>query len=152
VGERSWVVTNFQHPEASGYVIAVKSPSIVWDEVIVNVEVDSTSFGVTKVRVNIIYAYDGALVTGATTVVNGELCEETELGVYETKIDSWNPYQQVNVQTDAADLPDETWSTSVIHSMNIILYVAFFVAVIVVVVLFLMRRSKSRGQPTEYVN
>jgi len=107
------------------------------------VEFDSTSFGVTKVRVKVIHAYDGASVTGATTVVNGELCEETEPGIYETKIDSWSPYQQVTVQTDAADLPDETWSTSVIHTMNIILYVAFFVAVIVIVVLFLRRRSKS---------
>ena len=152
MGERSWVVTDVQHSEAIGYIVTAESPSIVWDKVTVNVEVDSTSFGVTNVRVNIIYAHDGALVTGATTVVNGELCEETELGVYELKIDSWSPYHQVNVQTDAADLPDETWSTSIIHSMNIILYVAFFVAVIVIVVLIIIRRSKNRGQPIEYSN
>jgi len=152
VGERSWVVTDFQHLKASGYVIAVESPRIVWDKVVVNVEVDSNSFGVTKVRVNIIHSYDGALVTGATTVVNGELCEETEPGIYETKIDSWSPHQQVSVQTDIADVPNETWSTSLIHSMNIILYVALVVAVIVVVVLFLIRRNKSRGQSIEHVN
>ena len=143
VGKRSWGVTDVQHPEARGYVIAVKSPSIIWDKVAVNVEFDSTSFGAIEVKVNILYAYDGALVTGATTVVNGEPCEETEPGVYETKIDSWSPYQQVNVQTDAADLPDETWSTSIIHSMNIILYVALIVAVSVIVVLFLRLRTKS---------
>ncbi|MCW3976639.1 MAG: hypothetical protein NWE77_01765, partial [Candidatus Bathyarchaeota archaeon] len=72
VGERSWVVTDFQHPEASGYIVIVESPHIVWDKVVINVEVDSTSFGVSKVRVKVVYAYDGASVTGATTVVNGE--------------------------------------------------------------------------------
>ncbi|MCK4885333.1 hypothetical protein KAS24_04600, partial [Candidatus Bathyarchaeota archaeon] len=99
--------------------------------------------------VKVTQVYNGASVTGATTFVNGELCEETELGVYETEIDSWSPYQQVTVQTDVADLPVETWTTSVIHTMNIILYVALFVAVIVLGVLFLKRRSKIPSQPIE---
>ena len=143
VGERSWVVTDFQHPEASGYIVTVESPHIVWDKVVVNVEVDSTSFGVSKVRVKVVYAYDGASVTGATTVVNGELCEEIEPGVYETEIDSRSPYQQVTVQTDAADLPGETWTTSTFHTMNIILYTALFAAVIVIIAVLLKMRHHS---------
>jgi hypothetical protein len=146
VGERSWVVTDFQHPEASLYLITVESPSIVWDKVVVNVEVDSSSFGVSKVRVKVAQAYDGALVTGATTVVNGEVCEEIEPGVYETEIASWSPYQQVTVQTDALDLLGETWTTSTFHTMNIILYLAIFVAVIVIAVLLLKLRHRNRRQ------
>ena len=146
VGERSWVVTDFQHPEASLYRVTVESPSIVWDKVVVNVEVDSSSFGVSKVRVNVAQAYDGASVTGANTVVNGEVCEEIEPGVYETEIASWSPYQQVTVQTDSLDLPGETWTTSTFHTMNIILYLAIFVAVIVIVVLLLKLRHRNRRQ------
>jgi hypothetical protein len=149
VGERSWVVTDFQHPEASGYIVNVESPSIVWDKIVVNVEVDSSSFGVSKVRVKVVYAYDEASVTGATTVVNGKLCEEIEPGVYETRIDSWSPIQQVTVQTDGADLPNETWTTSTVHTMNIIFYIALFVAVIVIVVLLLKRRRRSSSQTIE---
>jgi hypothetical protein len=149
VGERSWVVTDFQHPEASGYIVIVESPHIVWDKVVINVEVDSTSFGVSKVRVKVVYAYDGASVTGATTVVNGEVCEEIDLGVYETEIVSWGPYQQLTVSADALDLLGETWTTSTFHVMNTVLYLALFVAVIVIAVLLLKRRRRSSSQTIE---
>jgi len=149
VGERSWVVTDFQHPEASGYIMTVESPSIVWDKVVVNVEVDSSSFGMSKVKVNVAQAYDGASVTGATTVVNGELCEEIDPGVYETEIVSWGPYQQVTVTADALGLLGETWTTSTFHVMNTILYLALFVAVIVIAVLLLKRRRHSPSQTKE---
>jgi len=149
VGERSWVVTDFQHPEASGYIMTVESPSIVWDKVVVNVEVDSSSFGMSKVKVNVAQAYDGASVTGATTVVNGELCEEIDPGVYETEIVSWGPYQQVTVTADALGLLGETWTTSTFHVMNTILYLALFVAVIVIAVLLLKRRRRSPSQTKE---
>jgi hypothetical protein len=146
VGERSWVVTDFQHPEASGYIVNVESPSIIWDKVVVKVEVDSSSFGVSKVRVNLVYAYDGASVTGATTVVNGEPCEEIEPGVYETSIDSWSPLQQVTVQTDAANMPNETWTKSTVHTMNIMLYLVLLATVIVIVALFIkLRRSSNKS-------
>lgn len=149
VGERSWVVTDFQHPEANGYRVTVESPSIVWDKLVVNVKVDSSSFGVSKVRVNIAQAYDGASVAGATTVVNGEVCEEIELGVYETEIVSWGPYLQLTVSADAGGLLGETWATSTIHVMNTALYLALFVAVIVIVVLLLKRLRRSPSHTTE---
>jgi hypothetical protein len=147
IGERSWTVTDVQHPEAAGYTVAVESPSIVWDKVVVNVEVDSSSFGVTKVRVKLTQAYSGAPVTSATTIVNGEHARETEPGVYETETASLSPIQQVTVQTDATDLPDETWATTTIHTMNIILYISVITAAIAAVVLLLKLRS--RNQTTE---
>jgi len=149
VGECSWVVTDFQHPEASGYLITVESPSIVWDKVVVNVEVDSSSFGVSKVRVRVAQAYDGASVTGATTVVNGEVCEEIESGVYEIGIVSWGPYTQLTVTADALGLQGKTWTTSTVHVMNTILYLALFVAVIVIAVLLLKRLRRSSSQTIE---
>jgi hypothetical protein len=147
VGERSWVVTDVQHPEASGYTIVVDSPSIVWDRIAVNVEIDSSWFGASKVRVTVTQAYNGASVTGATTVVNGQLCKETEPGVYETEVASWSPIQEVNVQTNIADLPSETLTTSSLHTMNTILYAAIIVAAIIITVLFLKLRRHSSSQP-----
>jgi len=147
VGERSWVVTDFQHPEASGYIVTVESPHAVWDKVVVYVEVDSTSFGVSKVRVKIAQAYDGASVTGANTVVNGELCEEIDPGVYETEIESWSPYQQMTVHTDLAGVAGETWTTSIFHTANIVLYLALLAAVIVIVALLIKLRHRSSSQP-----
>jgi hypothetical protein len=148
VGERSWVVTDFQHPEANGYRVAVESPSIVWDKITVNVEVDASSFGMAKVKVRITQAYDGDSVTGATTVVNGEVCEEVASGVYETSIASWSPIQQVTVQTDAADLSSETWTASTFHALNTGLYLALF-AGIVIAVLLLKRLRRRPSQTTE---
>lgn len=142
VGKRSWIVTDFEHPEATSYKTTVEGPYIIWDEVVVNVEVDSGMFGVSKVRVKVTQAYDGASVTGATTFVNGEPCEEVEAGVYEIKIDSWSPYQQITVQTDTTDFPGETWTTSTFHVMNIVLYFVLFIVVIVIVVLLLKRRHR----------
>jgi len=106
------------------------------------VKVDSASFGVTTVNVKITNAYDGSSVTGATTVVNGETCEETQPGVYTIKLATWSPIQRVTVQTDAADF--ETWETSTIHVMNIILYLAIIVAVTVIAILFLKLRNRNR--------
>ncbi len=145
VGERSWAVTDVQHPEASGYMVTAENPSIVWDKVAVIVEVDSSSFGVTKVTVKITNEYDGSSVTGATTVVNGETCEETQPGVYTIELASWSPIQQVTVQTEAADLPAETFATSTIHTLNIILYLAIIIAAIITAVLFLKLRHRNRN-------
>ncbi|MBK5134144.1 hypothetical protein JJE00_06930 [Candidatus Bathyarchaeota archaeon] len=142
VGERSWTVTDVQHPEATRYIVTAENPSIVWDKVAVDVEVDSASFGVTKVKVKITNVYDGSSVTGATTVVNGETCEETQPGVYTIELSTWSPIQQVTVQTDAADF--ETWETLTIHVMNIILYLAIIVAVTVIAVLLLKLRNRNR--------
>jgi hypothetical protein len=135
VGERSWAVTDFQHPEANGYRVTVESPSIVWDKIIVNVEVDSSWFGMSKVRAHVTQAYDGASVTGATTVVNGKVCKQIAPGVYEASIISWSPIQQVTVQTDAADLPIETWTASTFHALNTGLYLSLFVGIVIAVLL-----------------
>ncbi len=148
VGKRSWVITDFEQSEATSYRVGVESPHIVWDKVVVDIEVDSTSFGVSKVRVKVAYAYDEAPVTGATTFVNGKICEEIEPGVYEVEFGSWSPYQQVTVETDLPDLAGETWTTSTFHIMNIILYIALVVAVIVIVVVLFKLRHRGSSQPS----
>ena len=150
VGRRSWAVTDLQHPDASGYTVTVESPSIVWDKVSADIQVDSYTFGASKVTVNLVYAYDGTPVTGATTLVNGQLCQEVELGVYETQITSWSPLEQLTVTADDAGLL-ETWTTSTFHVMNTVLYLSVSVAAIVAAVL-LRRLRRSPNQTTEQMN
>jgi hypothetical protein len=99
-----------------------------------------------KVRVNVIQAYGRASVTGATVAVNGEACKETEPGVYETKIASWRPIQQVTVQTDASEWPSETWTTSTFHLINALFSVALFAAALVIPVLLL---KQVRHRPSQ---
>jgi hypothetical protein len=147
VGERSWAVTDFSHVDASGYRVPVASASIVWDKITVNVNVDSSWFGQSKVKVQVVQLYDGASVTDATTVVNGKVCTETATGIYETSIPSWSPLQQVTVQTDTTDLPPETWTTSTFHALNTGLYLTL-IAAIVTTVLLLKRLRYSPNQTT----
>ena len=149
VGKRSWVVTGFQHPEANGYIVTAESPIIVWDKVVIDVEVDSSMFGVTKVRTKIRHVYDGSLVADATAVVNGEPSEEVEPGVYETQIASWSPYQQLTVTVDAYGFQVETWTKSTFHALNIILYLALIVAAIVTALLLLKWRRRNSSQTAE---
>jgi hypothetical protein len=152
VGNRSWSVTDLQHPEATSYKTIAESPSIVWDRVVVNVEVDSTTLGVSKVRVKVVYAYDGTSVNGATTFVNGKLCEKIDPGVFAIEIDSWSPYQQMTVKTDLPDLAGETFVASVFHIMNLILSIALGVTAIVIAFIFFKLRKRSSGQPIEAMN
>jgi hypothetical protein len=141
VGERSWIVTDVQHPEATRYLMTAVKPSIVWDKVVFDVEINSYSFGVTKVIVKITHVYDGSSVSGATTVVNGETCKESQQGIYTTELSSLSPIQQVTVQTNVAG--SDTWTKSTIHLMNIILYLAIIMAFIITAVLFLKLRNRN---------
>ncbi len=149
VGKRSWVITDLQHPDATSYRMTAESPSIVWDKVVFNVQVNSATFGVSKVQVRVTHAYDGASVADVATFVNGKLCEEIEAGVYETTIDTWSPYQQVTVQVDTAALSGETYTISTFHVLNIVLYLALFIAVIAIVVLVLKFQNRSSNQIPE---
>jgi hypothetical protein len=146
VGKRLWVVTDFEHPGATSYKTTVENPAIVWDKVVVNAEVDSTSLGASKVNVKIAYAYDGTSVTGVTVTVNGKICDEIEPGIYEVKISSWSPYQQMTVETDLLELAGETWTASTFHITNLILYVAIGIAVIVIMLVFLKVKKRSPDQ------
>ena len=143
VGKRTWVVTDLEHPEASSYKIAVEAPHIIWDKVLVNVDVDSATLGVSKVRVRVSHAYDGTAATGATVVANGQLCEETEDGVYVTELSSWRPYEQVAVQVETESYPTESSLTTTIHSVNTIIYSLISIATITVLIFVLKRRRKN---------
>jgi hypothetical protein len=138
-----------QHPEANGYTVAVEAPSIVWDKLVLYVNVDSSSLGASKVKVTIAYAYDGASVTDATVAVNGKLCEDVESGIYETLTVSWSPYEQLTVTADAAGLPEETLTISTFHAMNTLLYLALAIAAIVIALFLLRRLRRSPNQTIE---
>jgi hypothetical protein len=142
VGKRSWIVTDFQHNNANMFRVAVEDLSIVWDKVDVDVKVESEAFGVSRIIVKLVQAYDGIPVTGGTTLVNGVECKEIKQGVYIAKIDSWSPYQQLTIQTDVEELHGELMTFSSIHVLNSVLFLVFIVVVIMILIILLKRRNK----------
>ena len=144
VGKRSWAVTGLQHNEVTGYIVTVEAPSIVWDKIFFETEVDSASFGLSRIKVKIVYAYDGTSITGATILVNGKPCTEIESGLYETVIASWSPFEQLIITADTDGLLGETWTISAFHVINSVLYLALAVAVVIIVVFLLKRLRPSQ--------
>jgi len=142
-GKRTWTVTDLTHSKASGYKIASANPSVVWDSIIINVDVSEVSFGSMNFAINVVYGYDESSVIGAKVLANEQICTETQPGVYEIKLSSWDPTQQVNVVVEGVEA--STWySNSFINFSNIGLYVAVVVVVIAVSIFFLMRfKSKT---------
>ncbi|MEJ2241274.1 MAG: hypothetical protein P8Y18_03920 [Candidatus Bathyarchaeota archaeon] len=143
-GNRSWVVTDAQHSTTSSFFVSTDTPSIVWDTISVDIEVISESVGVSKVVVKITKEYDQTAIIGVKTYVNGELCEESESGVYVSRLESWNPIQQITVQTDLTELNDKTWTFSSINILNLILF-ALVIVVIIAIAFVLKKRSKNKS-------
>ena len=142
-GKRTWIVTNLSHSNASGYKVVASSPSVVWDSVVIDVGVSASSFGAMSFTLNVVYGYDGSSVIGATVLANGKTCTETEPGVYEVQLSSWNPVQQVDIVVEGLD--SSSWfSVSFVQFSNIALYVALVAGVIASSVIFWIRyRSKT---------
>ena len=127
VGKLSWIVTDVRHPEASCYKKTVDDPYIIWDKTeIAEVNVDTTTLGLLKVRVKVVYAYDETSVMDATTIVNGKLCGEIEPGVYGCEISTWIPYQSVTVHVEHSNFARATKIISTAHTMNVALYLTLF--------------------------
>jgi len=142
-GKRTWIVTGLEHSDASRYKVAAASPSVVWDSVVIDVNVSSASFGTMSFTMNLVYGYDGSSVTGATVLANGETCTETEPGVYEIQFSSWNPVQQVDFVVEGLD--SSSWfSVSFVQFSNIALYIAVVAGLIVSSIIFWLRyKSKT---------
>jgi len=145
VGKRSWVVTDVRHSEANCYKKIVDDPYIIWDKTeIAEVNMNTTTFGILKVRVKVVYAYDETSVVGATTIVNGKLCGEIEPGVYGCEISTWNPYPSVTVHVEHSNFARATKIISTAHTMNAVLYLTLFIigtSVIVLLVAYVYKYS-----------
>ncbi len=141
-GKRTWTVTDITHSTASGYKVVVANPSVVWDSIVVAVDVSEAFFGSMSFTINVVYGYDGSSVTGAKVLANGQTCAETEPGVYHITLGSWNPTQQLNLVVEG--LESSTWySNSFDNISNIGLYVAVVAAVIAVVIIFWLRHKST---------
>jgi hypothetical protein len=63
-GERSWIVTDVQHPEADGYTMSASAPSITWNEI--QNEPESTSKG--NIPNIVLYVVVGLVAIGIVAV------------------------------------------------------------------------------------
>jgi len=143
VGKRVWTITSVHHPSGTCYKKTVDDPHIIWDKIeMTEIDRDTITQGILKVRVKVIYAYDKTPVTGATTAVNGVPCVEIELGIYSSEIPSWNPYQTIEIHAEFPNFARTTTTTSTVHIMNLILHLAFFVVGILMTFLLVRRYCK----------
>jgi hypothetical protein len=143
VGKRSWVVTDIDHPQATRYTNAAPVPSIVWDELTVTVEAESSEFFSSNIKVTLLQEYTQTPVTGATVTVNGKLCEELAGGVYSLSINSWSPIEQLAVVVETDSMPARTVSSTVFLVMNTVFYGVIFGLALMVLFVFLKRRHVS---------
>lgn len=141
VGERFWIITKVQHPEATNYIENIESPRIIWDKIIHNFNIVSTGFGTFTVRINIIYSYSEDIVTGAVSIVNGKQCEEIQPGIYQTEIDSWNPFEMVSYYSELDDFFRESGEISVINPFNLLVYIIIIILIIFTLV-YIKKRIK----------
>ena len=143
--KRSWIVTDVEHPQATRYSVAATTPSIVWDELEFSVEIESMFFA-SKVTVTLVQASDGTVVSGATTLVNGKLCEETQQGVYTAEISSFSPFEQIVVQTQTTDMLTQNWSWSGLQITNLAAYLAVLGVAALLFFVFLKRKHNSSDE------
>ncbi|MDG6222401.1 MAG: hypothetical protein QCH99_03980 [Candidatus Bathyarchaeota archaeon] len=139
-GKRVWTVTDLTHSTVTGYKVTAATPNVVWDSIVIDVEVSATAFGSMRFTVNVVSGYDCRSVTGAKVLANGETCTETKLGVYEIQLGSWNSIQQVTIVVERLDA--STWfSGSFDNFSNIVLYVAVVATVIAISIIFWMHHK-----------
>ncbi|MCW4021860.1 MAG: hypothetical protein NWF02_01700 [Candidatus Bathyarchaeota archaeon] len=144
-GKRTWTVTDLIHSTASGYKIAADNPSVIWDSIVIDIDISEESFGALTFVINVVYGYDGSSVIGANVLANGQTCTETQPGLYEIQLSSWNPIQQVNVVVEGTE--SSTWySSSFVNSLNIALIVAVVATVIAVSIIFWIRHKSKTSE------
>jgi hypothetical protein len=143
-GKSLWTITDIQHPTANNYIISIDPPSIIWEKLIFQINVDSTVFGTIKVKTTLENDYDGTLVTGANIKLNDVSCQEIEPGVYEGQIFTWSPYPQLTVTTNTLGLEGESWETSTIHILNSLVYLAIIVGVCITMIMILNWRRNNQ--------
>ena len=145
-GKRLWTITDIQHPNATNYIISIDTPSIIWEKLIFQINVDSTAFGTLNVKTKLVNDYDGTLVIGANIKINEVTCQEIEPGVYEGQIFTWNPYPQLTVTSHALGLEEQSWETSTIHILNSLLYFVIIVCICVTLIILLNRRRRIKAK------
>jgi len=145
-GKRLWTITDIQHPNASNYIISIDQPSIIWEKLIFQMDIESTAFGTINIKTKLVSDYDGTLVTGANIKLNEVNCQEIEPGVYEGQIFTWSPHPQLIVTSHALGLEEQSWETSTIHILNSLLYFAIIVYVFVTLIVLLNRRRRNKAK------
>jgi len=143
-GKRLWTITDIQHPNATNYIISIDTPSIIWEKLIFQINVDSTAFGTLNVKTKLVNDYDGTLVIGANIKINEVTCQEIEPGVYEGQIFTWSPYPQLTVTTNTLDLEGESWETSTIHILNSLVYLVIIVGFCITMIIILNWRRNNQ--------
>jgi len=121
----------------------VGEKSILWDEIeIKKIMADTTTFGITNIKVMAIYTSTKDPVTDAKVTVNGIECTETETGLYTCQVQDWSLTRKINVQVDLPNFTKTTATTSTIHIMNLTIYLATLSAMIASIIVIALKKRR----------
>jgi hypothetical protein len=127
----------------------VEKVNVTWDTVEVSkTEFETGALGVTSVKVYPTYSYTKSPVVNADVRVNGEVCSETEPGVYTYELTNWSPVQGLDVEVESPNFEQVTKNVLNVHFSNSVLYLVLGLAFALPFVFILLRKRRNR-QPTE---
>ena len=115
---------------------------ITWDKIgIPQIEFGTMTLELTGVKVYPVYSYTGNPVVNATVSVNGNICNETESGVYACEIRDWSPLQSCLVEVEYPSFEQTTKTVINVHVSNMLLYVTIGLAAALTVTVALSKRK-----------
>jgi hypothetical protein len=143
VGKRKWTVTNISYQDtAIGYDKAVVDPSIIWDEIVVEIQIESLKVGYVTVKVMLQYKSDNMPVTGASVFINGHKSSESSNGAHRVSLDSWIPLIDIRVEITKEGFKSQEVKMLVSAIANIVLWLG--VSVLATLFFIAMRKRLKR--------
>ncbi len=126
--------------------------NITWDKIVVSkLEFETMTLGVTNIKVYATYDYTENPVVNADVSVNGETCNEIELGIYTCELTDWAPLQFFSVEAESPNFEQATKTVLNVHVANTVLYVVIVLAIVLPVIFVLLRKKRNR-QKREHVS
>jgi LPXTG-motif cell wall-anchored protein len=121
---------------------------ITWDKIkIAKMEFETSTLGVTNVKMHVAYDYTNLAVLDADVSVNGKHCTEIESGVYACKISDWSPIQSLLVRANIPEFEQATKTVLNIHVSNALLYTGIGLPILLAAAFLVLRKKRRKQKP-----
>jgi len=115
--------------------------AIEFDHINAGVVVSSLVPGSITPSIAIRYESDGKAVDGATVTIDGAPLIESNSGTFQTNMNTWSPFYQLNINVECPGFTTQVITTSGWAIGNIALIALVTVAIFVVLIIMIRRRS-----------
>ncbi len=120
-----------------------RSIEITWDKIgIPQIKFETMNLELSDIKVFPIYVYTENPVFNATVLVNGNVCNEIESGIYACEIRDWSPLQSIFVEVEYPDFERAERNVLNVHVSNMLLYVAIVLAGAISVTVIVSKRKQ----------